>query len=260
MKTEIINLWETILFILTTASTLLLGHNLWLVPKDEGEMIKIGAVTSDYFPESDSAVNPERIADFRAFTEDNSFEITDYQAEENLLATRISKKLKPQLAAFELHPHPIVLSAEKFAGYIAHEAAEEFVKPNFVANETNKDQRESYAKFAKVLLNKSSDKKIGHKFEIILQNNPAELKPDERLIVKVLFEEKPIENLRVLIGAENFNEGKYSSHSKTDRNGEAVLEIPSKGLCYVRTHFIRPHSADENFEWESFWASTTFEI
>lgn len=260
MKTEIINLWETILLFLTTASTLLLGHNLWLVPKDEGEKIRIGAVTSDYFPESDSAVKAERIANFRAFTKDNSFEIKDYQAEDKLLVTRISKELKPDLVAFELHPHPIVLSAEKFAGYIAHEAAEDFVKPSLTADEATKDQLESYAKFAKVLLNKSKDRKIGHKFEIVLQNNPAELKPNEKLIVKVLFEEKPIENLRVSIGAENFNEGKYSSHSQTDQNGEAELEIPAKGLCYVRTHFIRPHSSDENFDWESFWASTTFEV
>jgi hypothetical protein len=46
----------------------------------------------------------------------------------------------------------------------------------------------------------------------------------------------------------------------TDENGLAKIAISGKGLWFVRTHFIRPHSEKTDFDWESFWASITFRI
>lgn len=259
IEIEVANLSEIIF--LCTSALIILGHNLWLVAKDEADEIKIEVVTSDKFPESDSAVKPERIADFRVFTENDSIEITDYKTEKNSLVARLKKEEKANLVALELFPHPIVLETEKFAGYIKSEDAQNFVAPQFVEGETTKAQRELYAKFAKVLIDDNSfDKIIGQKFEIVLQSNPANIKTGEKLKVKVLFDGKPIENLRVCVGAENLNGGKYFAHSRTDENGLAELEISGAGRWFARTHFIRPHSDAANFDWESFWASVTFRI
>ena len=244
-------------FIVLAFAACLVGHNLWLVAKDE---TKIGVVTSDKFPESDSAVNPARIVDFRAFTENGEFEINDYEISETSLTANIELE-KAQLAALELFPHPIVLEAGKFAGYIESEAAASFVAPKFIEGKMTESQRESYAKFAKVLIdNDSFEKAVGQKIEIVLQTNPAQIKADEKLKVKVLFDGKPIEGLRVSVGAANLNGGKYFAHSRTDADGLAELEVSGNGLWFVRTHFIRPHSDTDKFDWESFWASVTFYI
>lgn len=259
IEIETVNFSEII--VLCTSALIILGHNLWLVAKDERGEIKIEVVTSDKFPESDSAVKPTRIADFRVFAENGSIKITDYKTEENSLVARLKKEEKANLVALELFSHPIVLEAEKFAGYIKSEAAETSVAPQFVEGETTKAQRESYAKFAKVLIDDNSfDKIVGQKFEIVLQSNPSELKTGEKLKVKVLFDGKPIENLRVSVGAENLNGGKYLAHSQTDENGLTELEIFGAGRWFARTHFIRPHFDSANFDWESFWASVTFYI
>ena len=183
--------FELIILTLSACFTLLFGHNFWLVAKDENDEIKIEIITSDKFPESDSAVKPERIKDFRAFSESDSFEITHFQTAENSLVANLKHK-KADLAALELLPHPIVLEAAKFSGYIKSEDAENFVAPQFIAGETTEPQRESYAKFAKVLIdNKSFNKAIGHKLEIILQENPAEI-IQQKILVKVLFDGEPI--------------------------------------------------------------------
>lgn len=251
--------FELIFYTLSACFTLIFGHNLWIVAKDENDEIKVEVITSDKFPESDSAVKPERIKDFRLISGNDSIEITDFQTTENSLVTKIKNK-KAELAALELFPHPIVLEAAKFAGYIKSEDAESFVAPNFVKDETTEPQRESYAKFAKVLIdNKSFDRIVGHKLEITLQENPAEITEDE-LLVKILFDGEPIENLRVSSGAENLNGEKYAAHSLTDENGLAKIAISGKGLWFIRTHFIRPHSEKNDFDWESFWASITFQI
>jgi ABC-type Co2+ transport system, periplasmic component len=238
-----------------------LGHNLWLVAKDETNETVIEVVTSDTFPKSESAVKPERIADFRAFTQNKSVEITEYKHEGNSLVAKLKSDEQPQIIALELYPHPIVLEAEKFARYIESEAAQNSVAPQFVAGETQKTQRESYAKFAKVLLdNKSFDKIIGQKFEIVLLSNPSLIKPGEKLKFKVLFDGAPAQNLRISVGAEHLNGGDYAAHALTDENGIAELEISEKGLWFARTHLIRPHFDPEQYDWESFWTSVTFRV
>ena len=249
------------------STLVILGHNLWLVAKDEKDKIIVEVNTSDNFPLSDSAVKPERVANFRLISKSDSIPITNYEIKENSLVVYVEPNKSACFAALELRPHPITLEAEKFAGYIKSEDAERFVAPQFVSGETTAPQRESYTKYAKVLLDAPGEKQsndfsfaAGQRFEIIPQSNPSMLQTGEKLSVKVLFEGKPIVGLRVSSGCENLNEGKYLAHTQTDENGLATVEISDKGLWFVRTHFIRSHADADNFDWESFWASITFRI
>lgn len=256
------SLFEIISLTLSAVFMLFFGHNLWLVSKDEESEMKIEAITSDTFPESDSAVKTERIASFRVYDEDYSADITNFEIEGNVLEGKIKRTRKAAVAALELYPHPISLEAEKFAGYIKSEDAGEFVAPHFVSGETTSAQRESYAKFAKVLMTNEAEnfeiftQKVGHRFEIV----PVEVPNGKKLRVQVLFDGKQVENLRVSAGAANINGGKYLFHTRTDEQGYAEIEFTENDLCYVRAHMIRPHSDAENYEWESFWASLTFRV
>ncbi len=108
--------------IFAAVSTLvILGHNLWLVAKDEKDKIIIEVNTSDNFPLSDSAVKPERVADFRLVSANDSIPITKYEVKENSLVASIAPNEFACFAALELRPHPIILESEKFAGYIKSE-------------------------------------------------------------------------------------------------------------------------------------------
>ncbi len=258
MEVSNFNLLEV--FTLLSTLYLILGHNLWLVGKNEtAEKTKIEINTGDDFPASDSAVKTERIAGFKILSENGAQNISDFTIEGKSLTVIIKEKPKTAfVAAIELLPHPITLEAVRFAHYIEDEDASDFTAPDFVIGETNEQQRESYAKFAKVLVKNNAGntkvftQKTGHKFEIVL----TEIS-DKTLRVQVLFEENPVENLRVSSGAENLNGGKYSAHTRTDENGFAEIEITQNGHWFVRSHLIRRHADVENFEWESFWASVT---
>lgn len=261
MELSNFNLLEIFTFLSTLC--LILGHNLWLVGKNEtAEKTKIEINTGDDFPASDSAVKTERIAGFKVLSENGAQNISDFTVEGKSLTAIVEEKAKTAfVAGIELLPHPITLEADRFAHYIEDEDAEFFTKPDFIIGETLEDQRESYAKFAKVLVKNNSEntkvftQKIGHRFEIVLTEIA-----DKHLRVQVLFEGNPVENLRVSSGAENLNGGKYSAHTRTDENGFADIEIAQKGHWFVRSHLIRRHADAENFEWESFWASVTFYI
>lgn len=253
---------ELVLTAISTGLMFLFGHNFWITAKDEGEATIVEMITSDCFPESDAVLKRERIKDFRAYADDgDSFPAADFEIREKTLVARFAASEKIKLAALELDAHPIVLEAAKFAGYIRSEAAENSVAPAFVEGATSAPQRESYAKYAKTLIkNEAYAAAVGHQFEIVLQNNPARLKAGEKLRVKVLFGGAATENLRVSSGAENLNDGRYAAHALTDENGAAEIETARRGLCFVRTHLIRPHHDRENYEWESFWASITFRV
>jgi len=258
--------FSEIIFV-SVSALVILGHNLWLVAKDEKDTIIVEVNTSDNFPLSDSAVKPERVANFRLVWANESISVTNYEVKENSLIASLAPNENACLAALELRPHPITLESEKFAGYIKSEDAEKFVAPQFVSGKTTAPQRESYTKYAKVLLDAPGEKQsndfsfaAGQRFEIVPQINPSMLQTGEKLPVKVLFEGKPIGGLRVSSGCENLNNGKYAAHTRTDDNGLATVEISGKGLWFVRTHFIRPHADAVNFDWESFWASLTFQI
>lgn len=261
MEIQNFNLVE--LFTFLSSICLIFGHNLWLVGKDEtAEKTKIEINTGDDFPASDSAVKTERIAGFKVLSENGAQNISDFTVEGKSLTAIVEEKPKTAfVAGIELLPHPITLEADRFAHYIEDEDAEVFTKPDFIIGETLAEQRESYAKFAKVLVKNNAEntevftQKISHKFEIVLMEISA-----KHLRVQVLFENTPVENLRVSSGAENLNGGKYSAHTRTDENGFAEIEITQNGHWFVRSHLIRRHSDTSNFEWESFWASVTFQV
>jgi hypothetical protein len=260
------NISEIIIFSLS--SLIILGHNLWLVGKYEQTKIRISANTGDKFPESDSAVKQERVADFRLISLSGFKPITNYRVEENSLVADVPNDNNTFLCvALALYAHPITLEAKKFAGYINEENAQEFVRPSFMAEHSTDPQRESYTKFAKVLmesgetqLNDISDLIAGHRLEIVPQIAPLSVGINQVLPVQVLFEGKPIMGLRVSSGCESLNDGRYLSHTLTDENGMTDVEISENGHWFARTHFIRPHLDRENFDWESFWASVSFQI
>lgn len=250
------------LFIFSAVFLVIFGHNLWLVenPQKSGKK-RIDINTGDDFPESDSAIKTERIAGFRVISDKGESDVTDFKTEGTSLVAAIEMNA-PFIAAIELYAHPITLEASRFAHYIGDEDAARFTAPDFIAGETLAEQREAYSKFAKALVGGGSDnlsqlgKPVGHRLEILFAGASA----SGKAMVQVLFENKPLPNLRVSVGAEGLNGGKYAAHVRTDENGQAEIEITRPGHWFVRTHYIRKHADSANFEWESFWASVTFRV
>jgi len=255
------------------SASLILGHNLWLVVKDRtverGERdarVRVEVNTSDYFPASESAVRPERVADFRLLSAGGSAPITAYDVEgQSLVALVEPPRGGACLVALKLHPHPIFLEAEKFTRYIRDEDATRRVAPRFEEGKTTSPQRESYTKYAKALIESGTgdggvDQLVaGHRLEIFPQLYPASACGGGRLPVQVLFDGAPVADLRVSSGCENLGGG-YTSHTRTNEDGRAWIEITAPGRWFIRAHHIRPHSDIQAADWESFWASLTFQI
>ncbi|MDQ3009515.1 MAG: DUF4198 domain-containing protein [Acidobacteriota bacterium] len=276
------NNWAGIAAGLSTAA--ILAHNFWLAAKSEGEgvqSLRLEMNTGHHFPISESAIRPERVAEFRMVSETGSAPISVYQAEgPALVATIFSPPSGILVAALTLHPHPITLEADKFVHYLEDEDAFEFTSLHFQSGITTAPQRERYSKFAKAVIQSNgqshgrsqesaadlSMRAVGHRLEIVPEIEIASMQGGGRggersgvkLPVRVLFEGEPLAGVRVSSGSEHLNHGAYLAHARTDKNGQALLDLAVPGHWYVRTHYIRRHSDPQVAEWESFWASLTF--
>lgn len=267
MIIEIYSLWEVAL--LTSALGIIVGHNFWLIAGKSHaaaeERLRIEAHVGHYFPIGESAISPERIADFRLISSSGEQPILEYDIEGRALISELTAPgAGAQMAALTLRPRPITLEPEQFARYINEERATESVAPDFQPGVTKTAQREIYSKYAKAILTNGADdvacRVVGQKMEIALERNPSTLRAGDSLPVRVLFDGAPIAGVLVSSSCDRLMDGGYASHTCADNEGRAEVELPVNGYWFIRSHYIRRHPDPEIAEWESFWPSVTFRI
>jgi uncharacterized GH25 family protein len=253
----------------TSSLVILLGHNFWLIAgkrhTQSEERLCIEAHTGHHFPAGESAIAPDRIADFRLISSNGETPVLHYRIDGTaLIAEVVAPGAGAQIAALELHPHPITLETDLFAKYIDEEDATVSVTPDFQPGITQAAQHEVYSKYAKAILTSNDDdvacQVVGQKMEIVLERSPATLRAGDRLPVRVLFEGRPIASVRVSSGCDTMRDGGYASHTWTDAEGRAEINLPVSGYWFIRSHNIRRHPDPRIADWESFWPSMTFRI
>jgi uncharacterized GH25 family protein len=99
---------------------------------------------------------------------------------------------------------------------------------------------------------------VGLPIEIVPEKDPLSLKSGEALPVRVLLRGEPARDLAVL--AESSRPG-YSTNHEVGRTGaDGRIAIPVAAGQW-RLHTIHmERSANPDAEWESFWATLTFEV
>jgi uncharacterized GH25 family protein len=106
---------------------------------------------------------------------------------------------------------------------------------------------------------------LGHRLEIIPEQNPYELRFGNEISFQVLIDGKPAANRVVRAGCEGFHGHDPSgAHVKfhtlrTDEDGRATFLISQKGVWYVSLIHMRAID-DRDADYESNWATLTFEV
>ena len=247
----------------------LLGHNFWVIAgQRRNEALRIEAHVGHHFPHSESAILPERIADFRLISTCGERLLGDGKVEGTALVTETANTCSgATMTALSLHPRSITLAEKSFTKYILEEDALAAVAADFMPGVTTTEQREVYSKYAKAILATAHDevvcRPVGQKMEIVPERNPVTMKPGERLPLRVLLDGEPISGVRVSSSCDQLAQGGYAAHTRTDADGRAAIALPVAGHWFVRAHLIRRHldaSVVQGAQWESFWPSLTFRM
>ena len=245
------------------------AHDLWLVADSpsvaEGAPLRLKAATGMQFPESLSAVAPDRVDAFWVVdAAGERHEVTGARADGKLLRADVQLDAPGvALAALAIKPRTLELAAAEFNEYLEHDGLPQVLEHRRARGELEIDARESYAKYAKAIVTVGEDgsrdlatRPAGLRIEIVPLRDPGGVGAGEELPVQVLFEGRPLEGVYVYAlapGADAYVDG-----HRTNEDGRAAVQLPSGGLMSLHCIHMRPHADPELADWESFFATVSF--
>lgn len=167
-------------------------------------------------------------------------------------------------------PRIIDMTADEFVAYLEYEglgdALEAFKQGNNTAN-----VRERYSKHVRTFLQVGDAKtgdystSLGHPLEIVLEENPYNLRFGKTVKFQVLLNGEPLPNQSVKASYEGFHAhdssgGHITSYDvRTDENGRASFLLSNKAVWYISLINMRAVD-DPEADYESNWATVTFDV
>lgn len=238
------------------------AHDLYLVAGIKGAEGRVCARIGEEFPASTNAVTADRLEFFRLRTQSGVAELKGEVEGEQFCAKH--NEAVPALAEMQVHPRFIKLEGKLFSEYIHGEGFNKVMQARQRTGKSGEPGRELYSRYAKLLLGNSADftKPIGHALEIVPERDPAALKPQEPLAVRVFFRGKPLADAQVAaVYAGAVMKGhEFPVTTRTDANGRAELKLDRPGLWYARLIHMVPAQGDPDVDWRSFFATLTFTV
>ena len=263
----------TILILLCLLAFEALAHDCFLISKPfrvkPGEQAKIAVHVDDYFPGKSVAWNPDRVQRLehwysgsksvllpRPFVQDSSGILIEM------------KEPGTHLVAVDWSARFIEIEPKKFAQYLKSEGLDHVLKLRAERNEQGKPGRERYSRYLKTLVaagkgeEESVKSIVGQSMELVPLDNPYLKKRGESVRFRLLFRGEPLED--ALVSATYAGATKkadtYAQSARTDRNGIVTFRLTNTGAWLVRTVHMLPTTGLREADWESWWASVTFDV
>jgi uncharacterized GH25 family protein len=158
----------------------------------------------------------------------------------------------------------ITLEPEKFEKYLEDEGLDPVLKARAARHESGKPGNEVYSRCAKSLVagggagEAGFDRVLGLTLELVAESNPLKLKAGETMRLRLLHEGRPLSGALVKLTAQDEPDG--AEQARTDRDGRVSFRLQRKGVWLARVVHMIPAPAETGADWESLWASLTFEI
>jgi len=164
----------------------------------------------------------------------------------------------------------ITMTPEEFKEYLVHDGVLDTLA-SFEKNNTLEEVTERYSKHVRAIVqvgDKKTDdyaRELDYPVEIILDQNPYDLRFGDNVSFRVLYEGKPVVNQIAHASYEGFhghNEtgGHINAFTlRTDKDGRASFLLSNKAIWYISLiHMEMINEAEADYE--SNWATITFEV
>jgi uncharacterized GH25 family protein len=249
----------------TSAS--LSAHDFWIEPTgfnaDLGRVVGVKLRVGDDF-HGDAVPRTEQLID--------EFVVVDASGRRQIVGREGSdpagllRVMSPGLMVIGYHsrPSPVTLPAAKFTQYLKDEGLDMIVAARERSGASARDGREIFSRSAKSLVRSGAtapgagDRTLGFPIELVAERNPYQLRAGDTLPVRLAYRGTPLAGARVV--AYNQRSPYHKLMAQSDRDGRAAFKIEEPGPWLVKAVHMVPAPAGSNADWESFWASLTFEI
>ena len=246
------------------------AHDLYLMPQSfvvkPGQQLRIVYQNGEGFPDAPAVTKPERLRNTQLVSKAGTVKFEKIAAEEKYTtATVVIPGTGSMILTSNTAPNSIEFTASEFEAYLAEEGLQHIIAWRKANNESERKGSERYSKYARSILQSASSdayfkERTGLPIEIIPESNPYSLKPGASMMVQVLFKGAPAKDVAIESAYLEAGKAKFEIVGRTDAKGRVRVPIkaigPHKLHALVMERCVEPKVAD----WESFWASLTFEI
>ncbi len=257
------------------------AQDFWLEPDSavasKGDELVLHLRTGDHFTtQEERALQKDRVYRFDLFgNEAVRRDLLALGIEGQIPVARTRLESGAALIVMDRKPHALTTEAAEFNAHLTEEGLDAIAAQRARLGQTDTPAREIYTRFLKVLIqerdpaattaNTLYKRRVGKRLEILLENDPGQLRPDGRLAVKVLFDDKPLVGVKVFACRRAKIEGQKPVFltATTSAKGLAEFSLDQPGLWLVRLVHMRAAGVgakpDANApQWESFWSAYTF--
>jgi len=250
-----------------TASTPLNAHDFWIEPTkfmtDLGRVVGVKLRVGDDFHGDPVPRNEALIGDFVVVDAAGRRQVVGREGSDPAGLLRVTS---PGLLVigYRSRPSPVTLPADKFTQYLAEEGLEAVIAARARGQASQREGREIFSRAAKSLVRSgamtggSGDRALGFPVELVAERNPYQLRRGDALPVRLTYKDAPLAG--ALVVAYNQRAPYHKVRARSDRDGRATFVIDEPGVWLVKAVHMVPAPAGSNADWESFWASLTFEI
>lgn len=264
MTSSPVSLSKLLLFVLVaSAPAIAPAHDFWIEPSafrtTTGQNVTIGLrVGQDFIgdpvPRSQSLFESFVVRDAAKEWPLNGFENQDPAGilrVEHEGVTTVSYRSKA---------NPLELPAEKFEKFLHDEGLEKIAAARKARGESGKADHEVFFRYAKTFIRTGQvaepafARTAGFRYEIVPESNPWSEKP---LRVRVWVDGKPAAD--ALVTAIHRDDPNARVAMRTDARGAATLALPRDGVWLIKSVYMTEAPAGSGADWESLWASFTFE-
>lgn len=156
------------------------------------------------------------------------------------------------VVGFRSRPTPLELPAEKFDESLRMEGLERIIELRAKRGESKKPDHEIFSRCAKALLAAGNaparDQLLGLRLELLMETESS---------FRLLFEGKPLAG--ALVVALRQDDPSIRLAARSDRGGRVTFVLPKRGVWLVKSVHMVAAPAGSGADWESLWASLTFE-
>jgi len=167
------------------------------------------------------------------------------------------------MIVYDSYRYPVELDAAKFEDYLKLEGLEKISALRAKRGQSTAGAKEVFSRYAKSLLAVGGgsgagwERVFGERLELVPEKNPYALTGGGELPVRLLYEGKPLAGALVVALQRDRPEAKVSA--RTDAKGRVRLKLDRPGFWLVKAVHMIAAPRETGADWESFWASLTFE-
>lgn len=255
------------------------AHEFWVTPSGwitaPGEAATILANVGAQFPKAESYTTPERIDTIRLVGPASDTVVAPpYRRDRESLAADVRMPGTPgtYIGVVIVKPRVGEKPGPVFQAHIAHQGLDDVGEERKKRGEVNDAVRERYSRYGKTLIRvgRGGDsahvtRPIGLRIELVPLSDPTVLSAGSSLRLRLLLDGRPAPN--ALVGAiyatAKTKPEEWPLTARTDARGEVEFVLRDAGpwlIRSVRTVRRGGETGDLAADWESYWASLSFQL